>query len=114
MPDTKTGKEKAIHETAYSWDVFICHSLKDKPIIRKIINDFKSRNISYWYYEDQITPASNIQNEISKGLSKSKNLLLCFSQNQLLPGWSKNEYQTVLTNVISETTFQRVIPLLKD
>ncbi|MEO8148532.1 MAG: COR domain-containing protein [Bacteroidia bacterium] len=98
----------------FQWDVFLCHSSKDKNIINAIIQELKKRNITYWLDEEQIIPGDSIIDKITDGLQKSKNLIPCISQNQMESNWSRKEYQGILSRIINGTSKQRIAPLILD
>ncbi len=98
----------------YKWEVFICHSSKDKQIIREIVKDLKQLKISYWLDEERIDPGDNIIDTITDGLQNSRFIIPCLSTNQLNSGWTRKEYQSILTKIISGLSDQRIIPLIID
>jgi hypothetical protein len=103
-----------IRRGEYKWDCFLCHSSKDKDLIRKIAAKMKARNIAYWLDEEQIDPGDNTIDKITEGLQNSRYIIPCISKDQLKSGWAKNEYQSVLTTIISSDSQQRVIPFILD
>jgi hypothetical protein len=98
----------------HDFDVFLCHSSKDKQLINLIIDDFKGRGITYWVDSEQIDPGENIIDKITDGLEKSRIIVPFISANQLASGWCRSEYQAILAKVISNNTTQRIAPLLLD
>ncbi len=96
----------------FEWDVFLCHSSKDKETIKKIISDFKNRRISYWVDDNQINPGDNIIQKITKGLEGSSMIIACISEAQLNSGWCRNEYEAIMQKIITNGTKQKIIPLL--
>jgi internalin A len=107
-------EHESVRTSEYKWDVFLCHSSKDKPIVRKIVSDLKKYNISYWLDEERIDPGDSIIDSITEGLQNSKIIIPCLSENQATSGWSKKEYQLVLGKIIGATSKQRVTPLVLD
>jgi hypothetical protein len=95
----------------FTWDVFLCHSSKDKAMIYQIATDLKARDISYWLDAEQINPGDNIFNKITEGLIGSKTIVPCFSENQLASGWRRHEYQSILGQMLSNLSIQRIAPL---
>jgi hypothetical protein len=112
---SKSEQKALLNASAgFVYDVFICHSSKDKLVIKKIIEDLKARNISYWYDEEQIGSGDISIDKMSEGLQKSKHILVCISKNFCKSNWARNEYQSVLTDTISGTTNQKIMPLVID
>jgi internalin A len=105
---------ESVRKEEYEWDVFLCHSSKDKSLMNEIASDMKSKGIRYWLDQEQIETGDNIIDKITEGLLKSRNIAPCISAHQLRSGWSKNEYQSILGRVISGSTKQRVLPLILD
>lgn len=109
-----TGIETDKEETKYQWDVFISYSTSDRPLVEEIASDLKSNEITYWLDLEQIKPGDHIMQTIVKGLQGSRFVLCCFSHNQLKSGWSRVEYETILNEGITNTTGQKVLPLILD
>ncbi|MDP1676399.1 MAG: COR domain-containing protein [Bacteroidota bacterium] len=115
VKDLLNGIEsESIRKSEYQWDVFICHSSQDKGILKKVTDDFKKKGITYWIDEEQINPGDNIIDKITDGLQKSRSILPCISSNQLKSGWSRYEYQSILSRIISGTAKQKIIPFILD
>jgi len=98
----------------FFWDVFLCHSSRDKPTLREIIEDLKKRKISYWLDEEQIQPGDSPIDKITEGLVKSRFIAPLISENQLKSGWSRNEYQAILTKILNGKTNQKITALILD
>jgi len=94
------------------YDVFICHSSKDKPIIRALIEDLKKEQIAYWIDAEQIEFGDSITEKIYEGLTKSKFILLCISKNLITSDWTRAEYGAILNTEFSGNSDRKVIPLL--
>jgi hypothetical protein len=103
-----------VRKQQYKWDVFLCHSSKDKAIIREIAKTFKSKGITFWIDEEQIIYSDNIIDKINEGLQQSRIIVPCFSFNQVKSGWARAEYQGILHRVFSGKTTQKVAPLYLD
>ncbi|QWR78553.1 toll/interleukin-1 receptor domain-containing protein [Candidatus Magnetomonas plexicatena] len=101
-------------EITKNYDVFICHSSKDKDfIIKKILPRLKKRGITYWIDNEQIK-YDHILNKIEDGLQNSKHVMVCLSKNLGTSNWCRAEYGAVLHKTIKETTGKKVIPLKLD
>jgi len=96
------------------WDAFLCHSSIDKNTVRKIMEDLEARGVSCWFDEREIQPGDNIIDKISNGLLHSRNIVPFISRDQLQSGWARNEYESVLARIITQTTSQRIIPVVLD
>jgi hypothetical protein len=115
VADLLNGIEPArLRKKEFSWTAFLCHSSKDKPIIKKIVSDLSHKGISYWLDEDEIDPGDTILDKIADGLQNSKMIIPCISKDQLASGWCRIEYQSILSRLITGISKQRIIPLILD
>lgn len=108
-------EKKTIQKTdTFEYDVFICHSSKDKPLIENIIRELKKENIRYWFDAEQINFGDPITQKIENGLRKSRYVMPCLSANLNASGWIKAEYGSILNAEFSGSTERIVIPLKLD
>jgi len=96
------------------FDVFICYSSKDKPIINDLIKTLKKEGITYWIDTEQIRYGDPITQKIEEGLQKSKYVLPCLSKNLNTSGWTRAEYGAILYAEFSGNSESRVVPLKLD
>ena len=109
-----SGIEIEREDTRYIWNVFISYSSKDRPIIETIIGDLNNNRITYWWDKEKLLAGDLVLQTIEKGLQGSRFVLACFSRNQLESGWCHAEYETILSEVFSGGTDQKVLPLILD
>ncbi|MDD4652917.1 MAG: toll/interleukin-1 receptor domain-containing protein [Methanothrix sp.] len=96
-------------------DVFICYSSKDKDSVKKIVNDFKKRGITYWFAEESVQYGDYVAQKIENGLNRSKCIMPCLSNNFKKSNWAMAEYGAFLNYEIRENNFQqKVIPIVLD
>ncbi|WP_373526076.1 toll/interleukin-1 receptor domain-containing protein [Nostoc sp.] len=96
----------------FEYDIFICHSSKDKPfIIDKIIPVFQQQGITYWFDAEQITYGDPITQKIEEGLQKSKYVMPCLSENLKQSSWTRGEYSAILNAEFSGNSERVTIPL---
>jgi hypothetical protein len=68
--------------------IFISHSSVDKPFVRKLEAELsKDKSLKFWIDENEILAGDDIQNSISKSLSKSDYVLLIISDNSTKSSW---------------------------
>ncbi|HET6253241.1 MAG TPA: COR domain-containing protein [Puia sp.] len=103
-----------LRKKEFSFTVFLCHSSKDKPVIKKIAADLTHKGISYWFDEEDLDPGDNIIDKITDGLQNSKMIIPCISKDQLASGWCRQEYQSILGRLLGGISKQRIIPLILD
>jgi hypothetical protein len=99
---------------SFEYDVFICHSSKDKPIIEAILKDLKKENITCWVDAEQIGFGHSIIQKIEEGLKKSKYVIPCLSNNLNTSGWTRAEYGAILNAEFCGNSKRLVIPLKLD
>ena len=113
IADLLNGIEpESVRKQEFQWDVFLCHSSRDKEIIHKIAADMQKKGIKYWLDEEHIKPGDSIIDTITDGLQRSRTIMPCLSSNQITANWSRKEYQSILSKFISGATKQKIIPLL--
>jgi formylglycine-generating enzyme required for sulfatase activity len=103
-----------VPDNLFEYDVFICHSSKDKPIIKTLIEDFKKENITYWVDAEHINYGDQITRKIEDGLNKSKYVIPCLSKDLNTSGWTRAEYGAILNAEFSGNSERIVIPLMLD
>jgi len=108
------GTKKSSAESVFLYDAFFCHSSFNKPIIRKIIADFKAIGIRYWFDDEQIRPGDNILAKMTEGLQNSRNIIVCISEELKNSNWAAYEYQSVMTDTITGVSIQKIIPFIID
>jgi hypothetical protein len=96
------------------YDVFICHSSKDKPTIRRLIQDLKNNGITYWIDHEQINFGDYVTGKIEDGLRRSKSVLVCLSSNLGRSNWCRAEYGPILNRELSKPSGKKVPPLKLD
>ena len=100
--------------SSFEYDVFICHSSMDKPVIAALIEDFKKENITYWIDAEQINFGHFVTQKIEDGLKNSRYVIPCLSKNLSTSGWSRAEYSSILNAEFSGNSERIVIPLKLD
>lgn len=75
----------------FQFDVFLCHSSKDKPIVNDIAEQLKKAGLRLWYEEWMLKPGDSIPAKIEEGLERSRVLVLCLSENSIGSEWSQLE-----------------------
>jgi hypothetical protein len=80
----------------FQYDVFLSHSLKDKPLVRAIAERLRTDGLRVWLDEWQIKPGDSIPAKIEEGLEHSRVLVLCMSAHTFGSDWATLESQTFL------------------
>ncbi|AKB47719.1 hypothetical protein MSKOL_1942 [Methanosarcina sp. Kolksee] len=101
-------------DNLFEYDVFICHSSKDKPIVDSLIKDLKKKSVTYWVDKEQINFGDPVTQKIEEGLKNSKYVVPCLSKNFTISGWTRAEYGSILNREFSSKSKRIIIPLKLD
>lgn len=93
--------------------VFISHSSKDKPFVRKLVADLERHGILVWLDEKQINPGDPIPSSIGKGLQNSYYIVIVLSINSTNSNWVDFERDIALMGQLSRKN-KKTIPILLD
>ena len=104
-------KEQKMEKFVY--DVFISHSSKDKPIVRKLAQRLKADGLQVWFDEWEIKPGDMIGLKIEQALEQSRTLVLVMSENAFASDWVTLERHTAMFRDPTNAR-RRFIPLRLD
>ena len=93
--------------------VFISHSSKDKPFVRKLAIDIEKLKILVWLDEKKIKPGDSIPTAIGKGLKDSDFVIIVLSHNSSGSNWVDFERDIALMESINNPS-KKTIPILLD
>jgi hypothetical protein len=105
------AKEQRHKENAKERVVFLSHSSKDKPIIRKLATDLTAAGVTVWLDEQKIRVGDSIPESIAQGLADSDFFLIALSENSTSSDWVKRELNSTLIDAVSRRKV-RVLPVL--
>ena len=71
----------------FSYDVFLCHSSKDKPAVRELAERLRGDGLRVWFDEWAIKPGDSILLKIEQGLVESRVLVLAMSEHAFAWEW---------------------------
>ncbi|MCE6997883.1 TIR domain-containing protein [Saccharothrix sp. S26] len=81
----------------YEYDVYLCHSSRDKAVVREIKDRlWQDYGLRSWYDDAELRPGDSTRKVIEKGLMSSRFLLLCASANLNSSDWANREIDSVL------------------
>lgn len=66
---------------AFTHDVFLSHSAKDKAVVRPLAEGLRQAGLKVWFDECVLKPGDSIPAKIEDGLEHSCVLVLCMSTN---------------------------------
>lgn len=75
----------------FNYDVFLSHSVKDKPIVRELAERLRNDGLKVWLDEWVLKPGDHVQAKIEEGLEQSRVLVLCMSANAFGSDWAQLE-----------------------
>lgn len=90
--------------------IFISHSSKDKPFVRRLKKDLELNYINSWLDEDELLPGDSIVDKLNSALKESTHFMIILSPNSVVSDWVKLELDNVLQYVEDET-LSKIIPI---
>jgi hypothetical protein len=81
--------------------VFVSHSGKDKPFVRKLVEALKKHLLDIWVDEHEIKVGDSLMVKISGALKDVDYLVIVLSQASVSSRWVEQELNAALTNHIS-------------
>lgn len=97
---------------AGDYDVFLCHNAKDKPSVLKIVHELHERGILPWLDIHDIPPGSRWQQEMAKGIEKSRSAAVLIGPAGPGP-WHEAEME-LINDWSARNKSRRVIPVILD
>ena len=81
--------------------VFVSHSSRDKPFVRRLTGDLKQRNLTVWFDEQELGVGDSIVQGVSAGLKDTDYFVLVISENSLQSKWVQQESNSALMSELS-------------
>lgn len=91
--------------------IFLSHSSRDKPIVRRIANDLKSKGHDVWLDEYDIQVGDSIIESISKGILDADYLVVFLSAAAVQSKWVEKEWAAKYTEEMAAGA-KKVLPVL--
>jgi len=79
---------------AFTCDVFLSHSTKDKAVVHQLAQKLKSDGFRVWLDAGKIRAGDNLPAKIEEGLERSYVLVLCMTRDAFGSDWATLESQT--------------------
>ncbi|MEA5451205.1 GUN4 domain-containing protein [Leptolyngbya sp. CCNP1308] len=95
--------------TEQQFDVFLAHSSKDKPLIRRIYRKLADLGIRPWLDEEEIAPGTTFQSEIQQAIGRIKSAAIFFGPDGL-GRWQALELKSFISQCVRRGV--PVIPVL--
>lgn len=98
-------------DTGERRDIFLCHSHKDKPFVRRLAEDLDGLSISVWYDDWELRPGNSLHMCISDALGWSAYVGVVLSPDSVSSRWCQDELEQALTHE-KRTDRNIILPLL--
>lgn len=95
---------------AGDYDVFLCHNVGDKPAVLRIVQALEARGILPWLDIHDIQPGSRWQQEMAKGIEKSRSAAVLIGPAGPGP-WHEAEME-LINDWSARNKGRRVIPVI--
>jgi TIR domain len=92
-----------------SFDVFLCHNSKDKPIVHDLAREIRGRQLAPWLDDEQIPPGRPWQPILSEAIPRIRAAAVVVGASGIGP-WQDQEVQAVLNEFVRRAS--PVIPVL--
>jgi len=92
--------------------VFISHSSKDKPFVRRLVSRLTKEGFRVWLDEHELRVGDQLAEEISKALASSHVVLVVVSEASIKSRWLRFELNKATERMVQGQC--RVIPIVKD
>ncbi|MFD1150282.1 TIR domain-containing protein [Saccharothrix hoggarensis] len=76
----------------YEFDVYLCHTKRDEPLVREIRDRLTAADVRCWYDDTELEPGTLITEKIQVGLRSSRYVLACASANFMASEWAQREF----------------------
>lgn len=93
--------------------VFISHSSKDKPFIRRLTSDLTKADIKVWLDEQNIMVGDSISERISQALAKSDFFIIAVSKHSGGSDWVQRELNSSIMAELSRRAIH-ILPIKLD
>lgn len=92
--------------------VFLCHSSKDKPFVRRLAEELRSNEINVWFDEENILVGQSIIDRMEDGIRRADYVGVVLTPNFLTGPWANRELQMAISREI-QAGMVKVLPILR-
>ena len=86
------SKEEGIPNSYQEYrKVFLCHSSKDKPFVKKLAEELSENGIRVWVDYEQILPGQDFTKRMEDGISECDFVIVVLTPNFLNGPWAQRE-----------------------
>lgn len=109
-----TREKEQRHKVASSERiVFISHSFKDKPVVRRLASDLTNAGVQVWLDEHGIMVGDSISEKISQALAKSDFFVIALSKHSAASAWVQRELNSAIMAELSKRSVH-IFPIRLD
>jgi hypothetical protein len=101
VQEATEAKKERHRDEADKRIVFLSHSSRDKPFIRKLATDLTANGVTVWLDEQNIHVGDSIPERIAQGLAESDFFLIALSASSVESEWVKRELNNALVSEIA-------------
>jgi hypothetical protein len=91
--------------------VFISHSSKDKPFVKKLKEDLNFNDIETWVDQDELKVGDHLSESLMRGIGESTHFIIVLSNNIKGSDWVQLELDEAITS-FDNKILQKIIPVL--
>ncbi|MEU4769339.1 TIR domain-containing protein [Actinosynnema sp. NPDC023794] len=78
-------------EDGYRYDVFLCHSSADKPVVLEVLRRLEAVGLNCWYDDKDMWPGDTTLSTVEYGVKHSRRILIFASPSYSGSSWAKLE-----------------------
>lgn len=94
--------------------IFLSHSSKDKPFVRRLASDLNRNGVRVWFDEQELSPGDSLVSKVERGLDTSMVVVVVISQNSVNSNWVRSELNYALDRQSAKAEGMRIIPVKID
>jgi TIR domain len=94
--------------------VFLCHSKLDEQVVGEVHERLQAAGVRCWFDDNDIAPDGWITEEIDRGLTGSRFVLACLSENFKKSVWAQRELRSRLHGMKKPDSSRLLVLMLSD
>ena len=106
-------KAERHHSASNERIIFVSHSSKDKPFIRRLASDLTKADVKVWLDEQNIMVGDSISERISQALAKSDFFVIALSKHSSGSDWVQRELNASIMAELSRRSIH-ILPIKLD
>ena len=106
-----SGQVSTVRVLSNDTRLFLCHSHRDKPFVRRLARDLRELSTGVWLDELELSPGDSLHDRIGRALEESGFVGVVLSPDSIKSRWCQSELQQALAKE-KRTGKTIVLPLL--